>query len=215
MGVAEAGAGASTAVVVGRWPLLRIGMRAAAVKAGFSDVVECADLPDALGGPGQPGLVVAGDVEGAGADLRRVAAVAPVVTLVGPATREVLAGLFGAGVLGVALRSSSLEELVDVIRGACRGQRAVVPALVPALVERGGAAATPTPAPGPSAGELTAGERRVLAALAAGASNQEIAEQLYLSPSTVKTHLAHIYAKLGVGGRHEALSRAVALGLVH
>jgi DNA-binding NarL/FixJ family response regulator len=60
---------------------------------------------------------------------------------------------------------------------------------------------------------LAAGER-VLARLAEGRSNQAIAAALHVSPATVKTHLAHIYEKLGASDRNEALVRAVALGLL-
>ena len=61
---------------------------------------------------------------------------------------------------------------------------------------------------------LTTKEHEVLARLADGLSNDDIATAMYVSPATVKTHLSHIYAKLGVGTRHEALARAVALGLL-
>jgi ATP/maltotriose-dependent transcriptional regulator MalT len=61
---------------------------------------------------------------------------------------------------------------------------------------------------------LTVREREVLALLAEGHSNREIASSLYVSLPTVKTHLAHIYAKLGAKNRNEALGRAVALGLL-
>jgi ATP/maltotriose-dependent transcriptional regulator MalT len=62
---------------------------------------------------------------------------------------------------------------------------------------------------------LTTKELAVLTRLAHGETNAAIADALYISIPTVKTHLTHIYAKLGVGGRHEATSRAVALGLLH
>jgi ATP/maltotriose-dependent transcriptional regulator MalT len=61
---------------------------------------------------------------------------------------------------------------------------------------------------------LTARERDVLVLLADGRSNREIAAELFVSLPTVKTHLAHIYAKLESRNRNEALGRAVALGLL-
>jgi LuxR family maltose regulon positive regulatory protein len=61
---------------------------------------------------------------------------------------------------------------------------------------------------------LTERELDVLRALAAGQSNRAIAQQLYLSIATVKVHLKHIYRKLGVSSRTEALARARDLNLL-
>ena len=62
-------------------------------------------------------------------------------------------------------------------------------------------------------GEALSAER-MLALLASGATNREIATTLTVTLATVKSHLVHVYAKLGVRNRHEALSRAVGLGLL-
>jgi DNA-binding CsgD family transcriptional regulator len=67
---------------------------------------------------------------------------------------------------------------------------------------------------GPGAALLTGMEREVLAVLAGGGSNREIAAALSVSPATVKTHLAHIYEKLGASGRQDALVRAIARGIL-
>ena len=61
---------------------------------------------------------------------------------------------------------------------------------------------------------LTYREREVLALLASGSTNREIAAALSVTLATVKSHLVHVYAKLEVGNRQEALSRAVGLGLL-
>jgi DNA-binding CsgD family transcriptional regulator len=73
-----------------------------------------------------------------------------------------------------------------------------------------------TPLPGFSTDEpgLTPKELEILAQLAQGASNKRIAEVLYVTPATVKTHLAHIYAKLGARGRHEAVTQALTMGIL-
>ena len=78
------------------------------------------------------------------------------------------------------------------------------------------------PGPGPAAGAgvpglvdpLTGRELEVLAKLAAGTSNQAIAEQLFVTLFTVKKHVGHILAKLGAANRTEAVARARELGLI-
>lgn len=62
---------------------------------------------------------------------------------------------------------------------------------------------------------LSERELEVLALVAVGCRNQEIARRLYISPATVKTHLIHIYGKLGVNNRTAAVTRALALGWLH
>ena len=61
---------------------------------------------------------------------------------------------------------------------------------------------------------LTGQEMRVLSELASGRANKDIARTLGLSPNTVKTHLAHLFAKLEAGTRTEAVGRARDLGLI-
>jgi DNA-binding NarL/FixJ family response regulator len=94
------------------------------------------------------------------------------------------------------------------------------------IVKEGGAA----PASGPSAPAtsvreapavglgvgpgLTGRELEVLGALATGASTVEVARQLYVSPKTVKNHIAHIYAKLGASSRTQAVAKALRQGIV-
>jgi LuxR family transcriptional regulator, maltose regulon positive regulatory protein len=60
---------------------------------------------------------------------------------------------------------------------------------------------------------LTAREREILRLLVAGASNREVASQLFITTSTVKGHVHHIIAKLGVKGRTQAIAKAQALDL--
>jgi LuxR family maltose regulon positive regulatory protein len=74
--------------------------------------------------------------------------------------------------------------------------------------------AAPTAAPAALVEPLSAREQEVLRLLAAGQSNQAIAEQLIIAPSTVRTHLKHLYAKLGTSGRVQAVVRAQEYGLL-
>src|SRR6266700_2042676 len=122
---------------------------------------------------------------------------------------EELAGLLAAGVDGLLLRSTGVAELADALELLRGGERAVAPALLPLLVGVIGLAAV-----GPGEPLLTEKEREVLARLAEGGSNRAIAEALSVSPATVKTHLAHIYEKLGASDRRDALVRAIALGIL-
>ena len=61
---------------------------------------------------------------------------------------------------------------------------------------------------------LSPREREVLVLLAEGRSNREIAATMAVTVATVKTHLVHVYAKLGAGNRNEALGRALTFGLL-
>ena len=74
--------------------------------------------------------------------------------------------------------------------------------------------AAPATEPTADAGPLSARQRQILALLAAGRTNKEIARELVVSENTIKTHLANLYAKLGVGRRTEALAEARRQGLI-
>jgi two-component system response regulator DesR len=70
------------------------------------------------------------------------------------------------------------------------------------------------PEPEPTAAPLSEREREVVSLIAAGSTNREIAEQLFLSPHTVKEYTSGVYRKLGVRNRAEAVKRAQSLGLI-
>jgi DNA-binding NarL/FixJ family response regulator len=73
---------------------------------------------------------------------------------------------------------------------------------------------TPAPPPPPPPELLSGREREVLELLARGCTNREIAEQLVITASTVKVHVEHILAKLGVSDRTQAAVQAIELGYV-
>jgi two-component system response regulator NreC len=105
-----------------------------------------------------------------------------------------------SGVLGYVLKEAAEAELVDAVRRAAGGD--------PYLNPRLGARLAAEPAPGLPGG-LTEREVEVLRMVALGHTNQEIAEQLYLSVRTVETHRAHIQQKLRLGSRADLVRYAL------
>ena len=112
-----------------------------------------------------------------------------------------------AGAIGYLLKDVSAEKLAQAIRAAHAGRSTFSSEAAQVLAR----AATQPPSLGH---DLTRRERAVLALLAIGLNNSEIAEKLVVSPSTIKSHVSHILAKLDVTSRTEAAALAVRHGLV-
>jgi DNA-binding NarL/FixJ family response regulator len=104
-----------------------------------------------------------------------------------------------AGATGYLLKDAPREELFTAVRAAAEGRTVLSPAIASRLVS-----AVRAPAAGNES--LSAREREVLALVARGTSNREIARELFISEATVKTHLTHLYAKLGVNDRAAAVA---------
>lgn len=119
---------------------------------------------------------------------------------------DAIAELLSLDVEGLVPRTIDGAALVGAVQRVRRGEHVVDPGIL--VTDRAADDETG------EASALTAREREVLVLLAEGHSNREIASSLYVSLPTVKTHLAHIYAKLGAKNRNEALGRAVAGGLL-
>jgi DNA-binding NarL/FixJ family response regulator len=111
-----------------------------------------------------------------------------------------------AGASGYVLKSAEPREVVRAIRAAHAGEAVIDPKAAARLLEALGRS-QPTP------GALTPRETQVLACLCNGMSNKRIARELGLSEKTVKTHVGHILAKLGVTDRTQAALLAVREGL--
>jgi NarL family two-component system response regulator LiaR len=107
-----------------------------------------------------------------------------------------------AGAIGYLLKDVTADELAQAIRAAHVGRTTLSPEAAQALVR----ATTQPPTPGH---DLTAREREVLALIIEGLNNTQIADRLVVSPSTIKSHVSHILAKLGVASRTEAAALAV------
>jgi DNA-binding NarL/FixJ family response regulator len=119
-----------------------------------------------------------------------------------------------AGASGFILKDSPAEELPQAVRTVAAGQALLAPSVTRRLVEhyvQGPAPGTPPPA---AVGSLTEREMAILRAMAGGWSNAEIAARLYLGESTVKTHVTHVLAKLGVRDRLQAVVYAYEHGVV-
>ncbi len=110
-----------------------------------------------------------------------------------------------AGATGYLLKDTPREELFRAIRAAARGESVVAPTVAARLMGRMRA---------PAEENLTPREIEVLARVADGASNKEIAQTLHISEATVKTHLLHIFGKLGVEGRTAAVTEALKRGIL-
>lgn len=109
-----------------------------------------------------------------------------------------------AGATGYLLKAGPPEELFQAIRAAARGQTALSPEIASRLLQRSRA---PEQA-------LSAREVEILELLAHGLGNRELAQKLFISEATVKTHLVHIYSKLGVDSRTAAVNAAVERRLI-
>jgi DNA-binding NarL/FixJ family response regulator len=107
-------------------------------------------------------------------------------------------GAIEAGASGYLLKDAPPEELVAGVRAAASGASALAPAVASRLERR----ASSTPA------TLSSREIEVLQLVAAGRSNRDIGHELFLSEATVKSHLVHIFTKLGVNSRTSAVAAA-------
>jgi NarL family two-component system response regulator LiaR len=112
-----------------------------------------------------------------------------------------------AGAIAYLLKDVSADDLVRAIRAAHAGRATLSPEAAQALVEN----SNQPPTPGL---DLTERERAVLALLVEGLNNTQIAGKLTVSPSTIKSHVSNILAKLGVASRTEAVTLALRHKLV-
>ena len=115
-------------------------------------------------------------------------------------------GAVRAGAIGYLLKDTQSDELIRAIKGAAAGQAQLSLQAATRLMREVRAPESPE--------ALTERETDVLRLLAVGQSNKEIARELHVNESTVKSHVSSILAKLGVQGRTQAALHAVRLGLV-
>lgn len=109
-----------------------------------------------------------------------------------------------AGASGYLLKDAPPNELVAAVKAAAGGESALAPAIAKRLMER-----LHTPQV-----NLSVREIEVLQLVSSGASNSEIASKLQIADATVKSHLVHVFSKLGVSSRTAAVSTAKSLGML-
>lgn len=119
------------------------------------------------------------------------------------AEADVLAAI-DAGASGYLLKDADPATLIDAVARVHAGETVLAPDIAARLVQRVRRPST----------SLSGRELEVLTLVAEGQSNQQIAKSLFLSQATVKTHLAHIFGKLGVDSRTAAIAKATAEGLL-
>jgi DNA-binding NarL/FixJ family response regulator len=211
-------------VLVDDQELVRSGLRRILRRRdGFDIVAECSD------GSELPAVLTEHDVDVVLMDLRmrevdgitatqRLAAEPgspPVLVLTTFDDDEMLSGALRAGAAGFLLKDSSADDLIRAVRAVADGDSWLDPAVTGRVLT---GYRTSTPA-GPVAVDtaheaLTARELEVLLAMAAGRSNSEIAEDLFISELTVKSHIGRIFTKLGLRDRPAAIVYAYDHGLV-
>ncbi len=120
----------------------------------------------------------------------------------------------GAGASGFLLKDSPPEQLVAAIRVVAGGEALLAPSITSRLIEQFARSRPSSHARPPGLDELTARELQVFKLIARGLSNAEIAAQLVVGDTTVKTHVARLLAKLGLRDRVQAVVLAYESGLV-
>jgi DNA-binding NarL/FixJ family response regulator len=140
--------------------------------------------------------------------IRRLAQEAPAVRTLVLTTYDSDADILPAieaGATGYLLKDAPRDVLFKAVRSAARGEPVLAPAVAARLMGRMRA---------PAEESLSAREVEVLMHVARGANNKEVGRLLHISEATVKTHLLHIFAKLGVDDRTAAVTAALSRGII-
>ncbi|MFN8472366.1 MAG: response regulator transcription factor [Anaerolineae bacterium] len=127
-------------------------------------------------------------------------------------TDEMIVGALEAGASGYLLKDAPREELFTAIRTVAQGEALLQPSVTARLLAR--MREKPKPSTTSPEEELSAREVEVLQLVARGQANKEIAARLNITEATVKTHLAHIFQKLAVNDRTEAVTVALQRGII-
>lgn len=201
-------------LVVDDHPIVRAGLRSLFVPdAGVEIVAEAAtgEEATAIARRLRPDVVLCDLRLGDGIDgvqtteALRALDPAPAVVILTTFDRDAeILGAVEAGAAGYLLKDSPSEQIVAAIRDAAAGQLVLSPELTARMVQVLRAPRV----------KLTDRELDVLRLLDTGAANREIAKELFVTEATVKTHLVHVFEKLGVGSRSRAVAVARESGIL-
>jgi DNA-binding NarL/FixJ family response regulator len=136
-----------------------------------------------------------------------------VVVLTTHADEASILAALQAGARGYLTKDAGIAEISRAIHAAANHQTVLDPAAHSRLLAAASAAGRPAPAPSSLPDELTPREAEVLSLIARGMSNREIADTLVVSEATVKTHINHVFAKIGARDRAQAVHYAYTHGL--
>ncbi|WP_030621915.1 response regulator [Streptomyces sclerotialus] len=195
-------------------PVVRAGLRAVLeTEPDFEVVADVPTAEESVTLAARPGIDVvlmdlqfAGEMRGpqATAEITARAGAPRVLVLTTYDTDADILAAIEAGATGYLLKDAPPEELAAAVRAAAAGKSALAPAVALRLMDRMRAPAA----------ALSRRETEVLQLVADGLSNAQISKRLFLSQATVKSHLVHIYTKLGVDSRTSAVAAATAQGLI-
>ena len=189
---------------------------------GFEIVAECEDGAEvtATVALARPDVVVMDvrmkHVDGitATSELRSAPDAPPVLVLTTFDDDEVLSGALRAGAAGFVLKDAPGEEIMRAVRVVAAGGACLDPAVTGRVLASFRTALADGPDSSAALAQLTPREVDVLRLIGRGASNAEIADELFVGEATVKSHVGHIFAKLGIRDRAAAIVFAFDHGLV-
>ena len=207
-------------LVVDDQDLVRQGLRLILELAGIDVVAEARDGAEAVAAVEEhaPDVVLM-DLRMPGMDgieaTRRITAAHParVLALTTFDVDEHVVEALRAGAVGFLLKDVTSESLVEAVRRAAAGEPVVAPAVLSRMMANFASRPPAAAALPPGYDDLSEREREVLAMIGAGRSNAEIAADLFISRATVKTHVRHIFAKLDLRDRAQAVVVARDAGL--
>jgi DNA-binding NarL/FixJ family response regulator len=202
-----------TVLIADDHPIVRDGLRGIFTGRGFEVVGEAAHGAEAvtLAERLRPDVVLMDlRMPGTGGvaaitELARLGNPARVLVLTTYDTDSDVLPAIEAGATGYLLKDAPREDLYRAVEAAARGETVLSPAVASRLLGR---------MRGPAREALSQRELEVLTLVARGSTNKEAAKKLFISEATVKTHLIHVYAKLGVKDRAAAVAVAFERGLL-